>query len=109
MIPCCIPIQSSKAAPPIWTPSGIYVQKLPSYVEVVNKATTIAAIRNITKIVSDHFCNLLNCLTLNQFNGITIVQKTTINDHIRMEGKNSCTVNTRIIPSKAQYKIKFDA
>src|SRR5699024_3056926 len=100
---------SSKAAPPIWTPSGIYVQKLPSYAEVVNKATTIAAIRNIPKIGSDHFCNLSSCLIPNQFNGITIVPKTTINDHIGMDGKNSCTANTRIMPSKAQYMIKFDA
>src|SRR5699024_12727507 len=89
--------------------TSIYVQNLPSYVEYVNNATTIAAISNIPKICIDHFCNLSSCLIPNQFNGITIVPKTTINDHIGMEGKNSCTANTRIIPSKAQYMIKFDA
>src|SRR5699024_78830 len=78
IIPCCIPIQSNRADPPTCTPSGMYVQKLPSVKEGVKKDTTIAAIKNIKKMGNDHFCNLSSCLMPNQFKGITIDPKITI-------------------------------
>src|SRR5690625_160266 len=102
-------MQSSSAVPPICTPSGKYVKKFPSKTGILNNDTIIAAPKNTKNIGNDHFCSLSNCLMPNQFSGMTIDPKMIIYTQIGIEGKNSCTAYTRIIPSKAQYIIKFDA
>src|SRR5699024_12860989 len=99
----------SKSVRPTCTPSGMTVKKVPSYIGVLNKETTIAAPKNIINNGMDHFCNLSSCLIPNQLSGMTRDPKIIIYIHIGIEGKYSCTAYTKIIPSKAQYIIKLDA
>src|SRR5699024_11505193 len=69
----------------------------------------MSAHKTTKNMVIYHFCILSNCLIPNQLSGITMVPKTKIYTHVGIKGKNSCTAYTKIIPSKAQYIIKFDA